>query len=61
MPQTHWTETLLEGHEQFVKKLKEMGERAAPIVDKVKKREELVQVKGGCGGEERRGELRWRW
>lgn len=52
VPQTHWTEALLEGHEQFVKTLKEMGERAAPIVDKVKKREELVQVcKEGVVGE----------
>ncbi|CAM9879077.1 unnamed protein product [Pylaiella littoralis] len=43
VPQAHWTEALLEDHEQFVKKLQEMGERAAPIVDKVKRREELVQ------------------
>lgn len=44
VPPDHWTEDLLETHEQFVQLLKEMGNRAAPIVEKVKKREELVQV-----------------
>ncbi|CAN0527537.1 unnamed protein product, partial [Ectocarpus sp. 12 AP-2014] len=43
VPQGLWTEDLLEGHEQFVKDLRAMGDRAAPIVEKVKKREELVQ------------------
>ncbi|CAM9539709.1 unnamed protein product [Scytosiphon promiscuus] len=43
VPPDQWTEDLLEGHEQFVKDLRAMGRRAAPIVEKVKKREELVQ------------------
>eukprot|EP00903_Cladosiphon_okamuranus_P007617 g7386.t1 len=43
VPPDHWTEDLLEAHEQFVQCLQEMGDRAAPIVEKVKKREELVQ------------------
>lgn len=46
VPQGLWTEDVLEGHEQFVKDLRAMGDRAAPIVEKVKKREELVQVGG---------------
>lgn len=46
VPPDHWTEDLLEVHEQFVHDLREMGDRAAPIVEKVKKREELVQVRG---------------
>ena len=44
VPPDHWTEDLLETHEEFVQELREMGDRAAPIVEKVKKREELVQV-----------------
>ena len=44
VPPDHWTEDLLETHEDFVQELLKMGERAAPIVEKVKKREELVQV-----------------
>ncbi|CAM9880771.1 unnamed protein product, partial [Hapterophycus canaliculatus] len=43
VPPEQWTEDLLEGHDQFVKDLRAMGRRAAPIVEKVKKREELVQ------------------
>eukprot|EP00752_Nemacystus_decipiens_P010261 g9145.t1 len=43
MPLENWTESLLETHEEFVQRLRKMGDRAAPIVEKVKKREELVQ------------------
>eukprot|EP00752_Nemacystus_decipiens_P002985 g2769.t1 len=43
VPPDHWTESLLETHEEFVQRLHKMGDRAAPIVEKVKKREELVQ------------------
>lgn len=45
VPPDHWTEDLLETHEEFVQELQKMGGRAAPIVEKVKKREELVQVR----------------
>lgn len=50
VPQEDWTEDLLEGHEEFLSKLGAMNIRVAQIVERVKRREELVQVRFYFGG-----------
>lgn len=44
IPPDDWTEELLEGHEEFLSQLGLMRERVSEIVDRVDKREKLVQV-----------------
>lgn len=64
VPQAQWTEDLLEGHEQFVKDLRGLGDQAGPILEKIKKREELVQVRRGRtlhGHGVAGGGWRWCW
>ena len=44
VPLSDWTEELLEGHEEFLTKLRALKEAVSPIIERVKKREDLVQV-----------------
>lgn len=43
-PQEKWTEALLEKHEEFLVKVGVIREKGMPVMEMVKKREDLVQV-----------------